>query len=129
MKEYLNQSNESIIKFMELIKKEGNHFVFDIPNHYGSFITYNDALIFALQKVKFHSSWDSLMPVMEKIHRNEFVKEVSIRPGRTRIWFNHPRVGYMQSPHEPQNTSIQECYIVAVNFIKWYNEQTRSNSN
>lgn len=35
---------------------------------------------------QYHSSWDWLMPVVEKIHLLREVTEFSIRPGSTRIW-------------------------------------------
>ena len=74
--------------------------------------------------LKFHSSWDWLMPAVERIHINRAVKAVSIIPGKTRIWFKPDlHKSYIQSPHKPENSSITECWYAVIEFIKWYNQQ------
>ena len=69
----------------------------------------------------YHTSWDWLMPVIEKIHIDRKVKEVSIRPGRTRIWLKE--FSYIQSPCLPENNSITECWLAVIKFIIWHNQQ------
>jgi hypothetical protein len=66
--------------------------------------------------LKYHCSWDWLMPVVEKIHLLREVTEVSIRPGSTRIWLK--KGSFIQSPIDPHNDSITECWLTVVQFIK-----------
>jgi len=79
-----------------------------------------NAVIWASQ-LMYKISWDWLMPVIEKIHIDRKVKEISIRPGRTRIWLKE--YSYIQSPCLPENNSITECWLAVIKFIIWHNEQ------
>lgn len=72
----------------------------------------------------YDKSWDYLMEVVEKIHLDRMVKEVSIRPGRTRIWLHG--FSYIQSPCKAENNSITECWLAVVEFIKWRNNRNAS---
>jgi len=73
------------------------------------------------RELKYSSSWDWLMPVIEKIHIDRKVSEVSIRPGRTRIWLKEH--SYIESPCLPENNSITECWLAVIKFIIWHNQQ------
>lgn len=74
------------------------------------------------EALQYHSSWDWLMPVLEKIHLKREVKEISISMGRTRIWFSDEvRKSFIQSPCLPENNSITECWLAVIDFINWYN--------
>lgn len=72
----------------------------------------------------YNSDWNLLMSVVEKIHIDRKVKEVSIRPGRARIWLKE--FSYIQSPCLPENNSITECWLAVIKFIIWHNEQSVS---
>lgn len=71
-------------------------------------------------KFNYHEDWNDLMPVVEKIYLLREVKEVSIRPGRTRIWLQQ---SYIQSPCKPENNSITECWLAVTEFVQYYNTQ------
>lgn len=72
----------------------------------------------------YESSWDMLMPVVEKINRmspNEFTDEDSQDIFRFVRW---PSVTKLKI-----NTSLQDLYKAVVEFIKWYNTQPKQNGN
>lgn len=78
--------------------------------------------------LKFHISWDWLMPVVEKIetlnyivkiHQNICIIQACIMGDRTVI--SKQISNYMES-----NTKLSNTYKAVVEFIKWYN---KNNSN
>lgn len=114
--------NELIAEFMGMSSFKTEHDTFWHPTEKAS-----------PENWKYHSldldhfyekSWDWLMPVVEKIYLLREVKQVSITPGKTRIWFSdHIKDSYIESPLKPENNSITECFSCVVKFIKWYNQQ------
>lgn len=87
-------------------------------------VSRNATTTYGVKELLYHSSWDWMMPVVEKIHMDRRVKEIVVRPGKTKIWFNDKvQKGYIESPYLPENTSIVECWIACIEFIKWHNEQ------
>jgi len=60
-----------------------------------------------LEPLRFHASWDWLMPVMEKIE--------------TYLWDNAGKVGYFDDCLNSNDIEIR--YQAVVEFIKWYNER------
>lgn len=82
-----------------------------------------DGVLGGLEKLQYHTSWDWLMPVVEKINLDRRVEEVSISMGKTRIWFKRELMKpYIQYPVNPHYDTITQCFLTAVEFIKWYNE-------
>lgn len=75
-----------------------------------------------IEYLEYHSSWDWLMPVVEKIHLMRIVADVIITPGKTKILMQNPVGKEFSSPFKPENSSITECWICVVEFIKWYNQ-------
>lgn len=73
---------------------------------------------------QFHSSWDWLMPVIEKIDALACVKEVVIRPRRTRIWL---KSSFIQSHWTPGTSNMVQTYCTIIDFIQWYNQQPPTN--
>ena len=74
--------------------------------------------------LKYHTDWNMLMKVVEKVYLSTAVKDVCIHPGKTRIWFaNDIKEGFINSPCKPENSSIIECWLAIIEFIKWKNEQ------
>lgn len=96
-------------------------------------------LIFDYDDLKFNSSWDWLMPVVERIENLEFGKwyvhiqgnTVSIEDGNDGIglWDFHinnedPCMSLHQS--DKNLKPIEAVYIAVTEFIKWYNESKRA---
>jgi hypothetical protein len=76
-----------------------------------------------LHELEYHKSWSWLMPVVEKIATIKHVQQVSVSTLKTRIWFD---VSSMNSFVEVDGDSmIQKCYNTVVDFVKWYNQQSK----
>ncbi len=73
------------------------------------------------QLLKYHTSWDWLMPVVEKIFMQRLiVEDFVITPGKAYIIVKG--AGKFNSPFNPCYTTIQEVWYVVVKFIEWYNK-------
>lgn len=119
------EGNELIAKFMgwEVDKytgKEINYFVegqLDVyPKVVGSCI--------AFQHMKFHTSWDWLMPVVEKIEKLGFW--VNIKKNHVTVAWDNKGSFDSKMIHSEfgDQSKIQRVYTCVVEFIKWYNEET-----
>ena len=81
-------------------------------------------LFHPVSKLRFDTSWDWLMPVVEKIEKlysdafpsnEEFVRRILAK--------ENPLDGpYMDVVGLPLSTSISEVHKAVVDFIKWYNQ-------
>lgn len=69
-------------------------------------------------ELKYHESWDWLMPVVEKIYRMPD-KDIrfKLENSRCRLWYGHK----LFKCHTI--SQINSVYAVVVEFIKWYNQQ------
>jgi len=76
--------------------------------------------------VEYHTSWDWLIPVVEKIIIKRVVESYSFRFGEFKIWTETGDV--IKSPCSPHNNSITECWIAVVEFITWHNLQNKTNT-
>jgi hypothetical protein len=68
--------------------------------------------------LKFHSDWNWLMEVVEKIESLGVVVEI-----RESVCYISPFPNNYVS--ELEETKIQATYIACVRFVKWYNEQNK----
>lgn len=71
-------------------------------------------------ELRYDTSWDWLMPVVEKIETEKF--SVMIIGKYTRIQRPHP---YKEFATDICDSKIQSAYKAVVEFIKWYNQQTK----
>jgi len=84
----------------------------------------------------FHSSWDILMPVMDKIYKLHKFNEFYIKPNSALLYLTNKiklfaggvsndngKEGTMVYKYISAETGIEATWIVAVEFIKWHNEQ------
>lgn len=103
------ENNRLIAEFMGF--KMINSLQISTPNGGGIF----------LSELKYHTSWDWLMSVVEKIENLGFIFKMQgnattfLKKGtfNTRIW-NDDFIG---------DTKIKAIYNAVVEFIEWYNEQ------
>lgn len=84
--------------------------------------------------LRYHSSWDWLMPVVEKI---EQIKCVNVYTSKTthgefsiEISYETPSYAGIQNNKsifikDKTLTKIESTYKAAIEFIKWYNEQKK----
>lgn len=74
--------------------------------------------------MKYHKSWDWLMPVIDKI--DSMMPEIKM-PRDLEALKNgtHEADNYMDILSLPMATKIDEVYKETIKFIKWYNERTK----
>ena len=80
-------------------------------------------------ELEFHSDWNWLMSVVEKIENlqdenNCAIYNVQIEQSFTEIIDNHTSETIVEVD---SNSKIQAVYQACVEFIKWYNEQNKIN--
>ena len=110
------EKNELIAKFIgvELLK--------DLLASNNGFINID---IYIYEQCKFHSDWNWLMKVVEKIESIEDgIYQVDILQEGCNILkrcalFIDKRVGKLES----DTTKIESVYLACIEFIKWYNKQ------
>ena len=76
-------------------------------------------LAFKIEDLNYHSNWNLLMPVVEKISLLPMVAETAVKSTGTRIWLKS-NPGFIQGK-QPHSLMINDCYIAVIEFIKWYN--------
>lgn len=121
------ENNKLIAEFLVkneggLVKLEENIFStideFEIPDDY-----------LTLKDLKYHKDWNWLMEVVEKIERFEgenryAMYNVDIQQCFVEIIENHT---YETIINIDANSKIEAVYNACVEFIKWYNEQNKTN--
>jgi len=117
-----NRANKLIAEFMG--------FFVDEFNGYFNFVRKDKNLVaweFRLQESKYHSSWDWLMPVVEKIEKIATTKMEHRRDEHSAVhwcWIwededeNPVAIGQSRS-------KIESVYTAAIDFIQWYNQQNK----
>ena len=116
------EGNKLIAKFMEVTNEISD--LYYLPqfghyfNSYGN-IEFNE--VFRSTELKYHSSWDWLMPVVEKIETIDFV--VIIKHGECVVVNNSGNTPkFIQ---QVSTTKIESTWLACVKFIKWDNDQKR----
>lgn len=71
--------------------------------------------------LKYHSSWDWLIPAFEKIDKVD-AAEWAIHWNYTTIFGPHESPPYINCSSE---TSIEAAWLALIKFIQWYNTQTK----
>lgn len=129
--EEILEGNKLIAEFMELHKDEesGNYLIVDEPHIRAS-------CLMSIEYLRYHSSWDWLMPVVEKI---EHLEETETMLGIVDINSHYCRIlslckkqpdiiigCYETSPEKLKcSTKIDALYQAIIKFIKWYKKQTK----
>jgi hypothetical protein len=104
--------------------EEGNKLIGEFMNH--PFIKkwkcYNYKGEFPYKDLKYHSSWDWLMPVVEKISEKKVDVSISHACGYD-LWHCSISGPYEQPPyiHNRSNIMTEAVWLAVVEFIKWYN--------
>lgn len=95
---------------------EGNkliaEFMFTCHLPSGKYILDNNNRVYA-ENMKFHSSWDWLMPVVEKIEGLNF----GIKIYKNSCWVTN----YPESNTCATSSKIKSVWLAVVEFIEWYN--------
>lgn len=122
----ITEGNKLIAEFMS---KEN-------PFHDGRYIVLN-GFAYTPDEMKFNSSWDWIMPVVEKIEsmrysvtigtafRSDKTQRIYCEIGTPELW-DFKRLDIkpiVEFDEENGNSKIEIVYISVVEFIKWYNQQ------
>ena len=116
----MKENNKLIAEFMGWKNNNGNYYLPDeidfikliettIESNWCEILEEQDTC--RLEEMKFHSSWDWLMPVVEKCLTTHEVQE-------GKDWDYH----YSQLHDDLWSINIETTYKAVVEFIKWYNE-------
>lgn len=83
-----------------------------------------------LTAMKYHTSWDWLMPVVEKIAALSLDDIVHIEIGKSysRCFYWNIDDGKVHLFDKGQGTSIQVVYAAVYQFITWYNQQQQNDA-
>ena len=126
--ENITENNKLIVEFMEVDKQiisTGDiHSWNDAPFYYTTEDSKEKVINNIAKYSKYHTSYDWLMPVVEKIENHHEYCDVLICPvgcsiSVTRLSINDTY--YCQIDNDA-GTKIEGVYASVVEFIKWYNE-------
>ncbi len=76
-----------------------------------------------ISEAKFHSSWDWLMPVIEKIETKGYIVNVSSYPSIERSVFANLHITPYNKTQYTKGNRLERTFQMVVEFIKWYNKQ------
>ena len=122
MTEEIIEENKLIAEFMGAVEQEflGKNRFFFYKN------SRIENLAYLPSELKFHSSWDWLMPVAEKI-TNELNYSVELNSLGTNNWrFAVYSGGSLVCQSRLLETPIEAIYTAVIEFIKWYNLKKKS---
>ena len=122
--EEILEGNKLIARFMKCKEWPETHkgYVCKFGNIYSNFNT--------LQQLKFHYSWDWLMPVVDKIESIIFNKDNSfnVTIGSTNFCVIQDSNGEVyESIEDYRESKLLTAYVAVTEFIKWYNKQIEEN--
>ncbi len=102
------QSNKIIAKFMDLVEDK------DIPNFYMI-----DGILYNL---RYHFSWDWLIPVIEKIETKGYVVNVSSCPSIEKSALANLHIRPYSKTQYTKGNRLKRTFRMVVEFINWYNK-------
>lgn len=76
-----------------------------------------------IEQMKFHSDWNWLMQVVEKIESLHETNNVLIGTNITYVQIHNKVINEQEIFKGVSNIKIEAVYNACVEFIKWYNEQ------
>jgi hypothetical protein len=123
------ERNKLIAEFMEFTVFENNGH-FEVHAHNQSVTFYKrqnnggaQGCWFSYSEMKFNSSWDWIMPVVEKIESMDFV--LNIRKGHVSILNNSGKTPFYTGGDIVEVSKFAAIYKTVIEFIKWYNSQNK----
>lgn len=79
-----------------------------------------------LSDMKFHKSWDWLMPVVEKIEDYDIIASFQIEHPTIFIWSSSENSTFEDiEVNTFGKTKIEAVYTAVIEFIKWYNKNVK----
>ena len=118
------ENNKLIAEFMRMKKIDG--FTTSLSGMQVSASGYeHDGEFVLLEDLQFHSSWDWLMPVVDKIHNTGVVTDICFGydMGYFTIEAETEQETRMFEGHQNHGKPIDCVYKAVIEFMQWYNEQ------
>ncbi len=110
----VEDKNKLIVEFMGLYTYTKN----EITGY-----THN-GVMYALRDLKYHTSWDWLMPVVEKIEKHGFYTNIlSADNNPSKHTMHIALVGEEEIYTLWVDSKIEAVYQAVIKFIQWYNQQ------
>jgi hypothetical protein len=137
--EQIEGGNRLIAAFLgvQCIKYEINHFessyrMADVSgNYFEGFWAYTTQQLAEddfYKNAKYHTSWEWLMPVVERIESMGTIVEISLCLGRMcRIIKGSFKQPTITISNQESNSTIEAVWLAVVDFIKWHNQQNLNN--
>jgi hypothetical protein len=127
-KEYV-EGNIIIAKFMGARIEHDYSFIENVQDGLGYYFLKENApendLRYSTSGIKYHTSWDWLMPVVEKI---ENFGNCDIQIHSHIFYINFENGNYKKDFHRYENlTKLEMVWLAVVEFIKWYDETKNTN--
>lgn len=117
------ENNKLIAEFMGIIP----HVDKDNPKNYEAYVQIPNSTCpngYHVEEAKYHSSWDWLMPVVEKIARIPFEEDYATACARTFGMLNDEgkiMVRLNRFQLHIADTLIEATYAAVLEYINWYN--------
>jgi hypothetical protein len=134
--EQIEQGNKLIAEFMEYMRVYPKNNYYARPEFCIEFNPNQDEII-SLNDAKFHSSWDWLMPVVEKIESLNYSVTIGTSFGKDESQRTYCEINQPESwnfslllPDEYDiacfdqkngNSKITNVYLAVIEFVKWHN--------
>ncbi len=93
----------------------------------------NQAWLFRLKEAKYHSSWEWLMPVVDKIEGLGYDSRIHNYDSESTYFvdfvdvMNENTEAACVSKHYTEANKIQTVWLAVVEFIQWHNKETNPN--
>lgn len=126
--ENITENNKLIAEFMGFEKtKQGGLYISPDGFEWERFLDVENYIL--PNQFLFHSSWDWLMKVVEKIENLQDENSCAIYNVRIEQCFVEIIINHISETivEVDSNSKIQAVYQACVEFIKWYNEQNKTN--
>lgn len=102
------EGNKLIAEFMGLKHSHGNWYRWDSENQGQGYVS----------ELKYHTSWNALMPVVEKISSEGYCYQ--IREEQCKIW--KPNYEPNFAVENEANTTSEAIWQTVIQFIKWHSQ-------
>jgi hypothetical protein len=114
--EQIIEGNKLIAEFMGWVWSDAFRGL--LPDHW---IDENGGCEGLKTELEFHSSWDELMPVVEKIEDMGYTFKICRRRIEIDKDGEHPPYPFIYSKLD---TKIESAWVGCIEFIKWHNQNT-----
>ena len=124
------ENNKLIAEFLGWEKSEMKLFVPTVSTVYRTIEYYNGEKVVGSfthpSSMKFHKSWDWLMPIVEKVESMKYVVTITqnICTIKASVMGDTTLITRQTGNYSTPDTKIYNTWLALIDFIKWYKENT-----